>query len=173
MNKLVDKRVRINLSPFQRSPFMTEAFEMAATEQGWSPTEITLAVSQTKGLPLNEKYEVLQQYCMTYGDDVQCTQEDVQYMLHFLNHPTHYLCYKAIESWDEFDWSNYNSLKRKATSRVTRKFGLFCETVEEKDKYLLEKPPSVFYDTLEEALEAVPVGQEAVTNIYSLWVKEA
>jgi len=46
MNKLVDKQVRINLAPFKRSPFMLEAFKVAALDQAWSETEVALAINQ-------------------------------------------------------------------------------------------------------------------------------
>jgi len=109
---------------------------------------------------------------MTYGDNAFYIQEDVQFMLGFLNQYTHYLYEKPIGSWDAYDFSNFNSLKRKATSRVKRMFAHFSDSVKEEDKYTVETPPSIFYHTLEEALEAVPVGQETSTNIYALWIKE-
>lgn len=172
MNKLVDKQVRINLAPFKRSPFIIEAFEVAAIEQGWTETEIALAVSQTKGHSFDGKYEVLLNYCMTYRDDAVCTLEDVKYMLHFLGHHTHYLCTKPIASWDEYDESNYNSLKREATSCIKGVFAHFDESVEEKDKYEVTHKPTKYFETHEEALEAVPVGQESTINIYALWISQ-
>ena len=170
MNKLVDKRVRMNLAPFKRSPFMIEAFEVAAREQGWSETEVALAINQTKELSQGGKYAVLNQYCTTQGDDAECTQEDVHYMLQFLGCHSHYLNEKPISTWDEYDISNFNSLKRKATRSIKLVFAHFAESVEEKDKYVVTTPPTVFYTTLEEALEAVPVGQETSINIYPLWI---
>ncbi len=172
MNKLVDKRVRMNLSPFKRSPFLLEAFEEEARAQGWSETEVTLAINQTRGLSLDERYEILINYCLTYKDYADCSQEDVKYLLHFLGQHSHYLVEKAIESWDEYDFSNYNSLKRKATSRIKGVFAHFNKNVEEKDKYTTLHTPTKFYDTKEEALEAVRVGTESETNIYALWIQE-
>ena len=170
MNKLVDKQVQMNLAQFKRSPFMIEAFSMAAKEQGWTKTEIELAINQTNELSLDDKYVILANYCKTYGDDATCIQEDVKFMLYFLGQHSHYLCTKPIESWDEYDFSNYNSLKRKATSRIKGVFAHFNNNVEEKDKYNTEHTPTKFYDTKEEALEAVRVGTE--TNIYALWMQE-
>lgn len=169
MNKLVDKRVRMNLAPFKRSPFMIEAFEIAASEQGWSETEVALAISQTKDLSLDGKYTVLNQYCTTHGDDAPCTQEDVHYMLQFLGCHSHYLNEKPISSWDQYDTNNFNSLKRKATRSIKLVFAHFAESVEEKDKYEVTTP-AVLFDTLDEALEAVPVGQETSINIYPIWI---
>lgn len=170
MNTLVDKRVRMNLAPFKRSPFMLEAFSMAAEQQGWTKTEIELAINQTKELSLDDKYEVLNRYCMTFGDDFVCVQEDVQFMLQFLGCHSHYLNHKSISAWDEYDMSNFNSLKRKATRSIKRAFAHFDEGVEEKDKYELNHTPKKYFDTHEEALEAVPVGQESMINIYALWI---
>ncbi len=170
--KLVDKQVRINLYPFKRSPFMVEAFKTAAQEQGWEESEITLVANQTNGLSLDGKYEVLLRYCHDFAVESEFTQEDVLFMCDHLNNPTHYLAQKPIDDWDEYDWSNYRSLKRKATTRIRRVFALFTGSVKEKDKYVVETPPSIHYDTMEEALEAVPVGQESITNIYPLWIKE-
>ena len=171
MNKLVDKQVRMNLAPFKRSPFMLEAFSMAAKEQGWSKTEIEIAINQTNGLSLDEKYSTLQRYCMTYGEDALCTQEDVQFMLHFLGSYHNYLINKPVETWDEYDQSNFNSLKRKATSSIKAVFAHFDEHVDECNKYEEKHKPKVFYDTHEEALEAVPAGRESVINVYALWIK--
>ncbi len=172
MNKLVDKRVHINLYPFKRSPFMLEAFEVAAREQGWSDTDVTLVINQTKELSLDQKYDVLLRYTSHFGEDSKVIQEDVVFMLHHLGCYTHYLCTKPIASWDEYDFSNYHSLKRKATSSVKRVFGLFSDSVEECDKYIVYSPPSKYYETHEEALEAVPVGQEVNIKIYALWIQQ-
>lgn len=172
MIKIVDKQVDINLYPFRRSPFMTEAFSMAAKDQGWEKTEIELVVNQTKELSLDERYILLKRYCTTYGEDASFCQEDVCFMLLHLGHIGHYLGKKSIDDWDEYDWSNYNSLKLKATQRIRRVFGLFADNVDEKDKYDVDSPPSTYYNTKEEALEAVPAGQELLTNIYALWIEE-
>lgn len=172
MNKLVDKRVRINLAPFKRSPFMVEAFKAAAEDQGWTETEITLAINQTRELSLDEKYEVLNNYCLTFGNDAVCIQEDVQFMLQFLGCDTHYLNFKTVSDWDEYDLSNFDSLKRKATRSIKRVFAHYDSDVEEHEKYEVKYKPSKYFDTQEEALEAVPVGQETNINIYALWIQE-
>lgn len=151
---------------------MIEAFSVAAKEQDWSDTEIELAVNQTKDLSLDEKYEVLLEYCMSFGDESTFTQEDVQFMLSHLREETHYLWYKPILEWDEYDFSNFQSLKRQATKRIKRVYALFAESVAEKDKYQVTSPPQKHYDTEEEALEAVPAGRESEINIYALWVEE-
>lgn len=171
MNKLVDKQVRMNLAPFKRSPFMTKAFSMACKEQGWSKTEIELVLNQTRELSLDDKYAVLNQYCMTFGDDAICIQEDVQFMLHFLGCHTHYLNQKPVANWDEYDLSNFNSLKRKATRSIKMVFAHFTEKVEEHEKYEVKYKPTSYFDTHEEALEAVPVGKESTINIYPLWIQ--
>lgn len=170
MKTLVDKRVQINLYPFKDFPNLLEVFGLAAAEQGWSDSEITLVLSQTKGLTLDEKYSMLKQYCTTYGEDAVCIQEDVRFLLHFLGCRTHYLNDKPLHQWDEYDQSNFNSLKRKATRSIKAVFAHFDETVEEKDKYEAGHSPDEYYDTHEEALEAVPVGRESTINIYALWI---
>lgn len=170
MNKLVDKRVRMNLAPFKQSPYMIEAFEIAARDQGWSDTEVALAINQTKELSPDEKYDVLLNYCTTLTEDAQCTQEDVVYMLHFLGQYSHYLCTKPIESWDEYDYSNYNARKRKATSSIKGVFAHFPKNMKEENKYDAGYVPDRYFDTLEDALEAVPVGRETSITIYPLWI---
>lgn len=170
--KLVDKQVRINLYPFKQTPFLLEAFKVAAEEQGWDQGEITLVSNQTKGLSLEDRYEVLLRYCHAFAEESEFTQEDVCFMLMHLNCEGHYIGQKPIDDWDGYDWSNYRSLKRKATTRIRRVFALFSESVDEKDKYNVDSPPSVYYETKEEALEAVPAGRELETNIYPLWIKE-
>lgn len=170
--KLVDKQVRINLFPFKESPFLLEAFKVAAEEQGWEDSEITLVSNQTNGLTLEGKYEVLLRYCHAFAEESEFTQEDVCFMLMHLDCEGHYIGQKPIHDWDEYDWSNYRSLKRKATTRIRRVFALFVSSVREEDKYDVESPPSTFYETHEEALEAVPAGRESEINIYPLWIKE-
>lgn len=172
MNKLVDKRVRINLYPFKQTAYLLQAFQVAATTQDWSDTDIELVSNQIKGLSLDERFNLLNAYCLTYADDINSfSQVDVAFMLDHLGQHSHYLRNKPLNQWDEYDSSNYNSLKRKATSSIKRVFALFCDTVKEEDKYIVESPPKVFYDTLEEALEAVPCGQESLTNTFALWIK--
>lgn len=150
---------------------MLEAFAMACKEQGWTETEIALAINQTNGLSLDEKYSTLIQYTLTYGEDMVCIQEDVQYMLHFLGCYHNYLITKPVETWDSYDHSNFNSLKRKATRSIKAVFAHFDEHVEEHDKYNKKNKPSEYFDTMEEALEAVPVGSESTINIYALWIQ--
>lgn len=171
---LTDKRVRFNLHPFKDSPNMTEAFRMAATLHKWSRTDIELVMNQVKGLELSKKFEILLSYCLTYPEEITSMhQSDVVYMLDFLGQHVHYLKSKPLAEWDDYDASNYQSIRRKATARIRRVYAHFDETVSEEDKYLVDSPPTKFYDTLEEALEAVPVGQESITNIYSVWIKES
>lgn len=173
MNKLVDKRVRINLYPFKQTAYLLEAFQVAALTQKWSDTDIELVSNQIKGLSLDEKFNILNAYCHRFADDNNSlSQEDVIFMLHFLNQHTHYLCTKDIGTWDTYDWSNFNSLRQKATRSVKRVFALFSDSVQEENKYNVETPPSIFYETMEEALDAVPAGQESITNIYALWIKQ-
>lgn len=173
MRKLTDKKVRINLYPFKGSVDMIEAFRTAAVAQDWSKTDIELAVNQTKGLSQSEKFDVLVQYCYTFAQQSESmTQEDVVVLLSFLGKETYYLMHKKVDEWDEYDRSNFHSLERKATRRLKRVFALFDDSVDEKDKYTVQTPPSFFYETHEEALEAVPVGQESITNIFALWIQE-
>lgn len=172
MNKLVDKQVCINLYPFRRSPFMIEAFSVAARDQGWSETEIALAVNQTRELSLNDKYTILLGYCDSFGEESAICQEDVQFMLAHLNSETHYLWQKPLVAWDEYDWSNYQSLKRQATERIRRVFALFLSSVDEADKYQVFDPKQKNYTTEEEAIRAIPKGQDEDFNIYALWIRE-
>jgi len=170
MNQLVDKRVRINLYPFKQSAHLFSLFRLSAIKQGWTDDETALVANQINGLSLDERFEILNGYCHTYAEDMQSfTNEDVRYMLAFLGENIHYLGTRDIKFWDEYDWSNFNSLKRKATCSIKRVYGLYTESVPEELKYEVTTPPKKFYETLEEALEAVPAGQESTTNIYALW----
>ena len=172
MNKLVDKRVRINLYPFKQTAYLLQAFQVAATEQEWSDTDIELVSNQIKELSLDERFKILNAYCLTYADDIKSlSKSDIHYMLDHLGQHSHYLKDKLLSTWDEYDWSNYDSLKRKATSSIKRVFALFPELVQPDEKYFFESHPTIFYDTLEEALEAIPCGQESITNTYALWIK--
>ena len=170
MNKLVDKRVKMNFHPYKDSFQMFTAFSAIALSQGWTEDEISIVSKQINGLSLKGRFEILSGYCVTFAEDQESfTNKDVWFMLEFLGLETHYLGSKEISTWDEYDWSNFNSLKRKATRSIKRVYAHFTESVPEELKYEVTTPPKRFYDTLEEALDAVPVGQESTTNIYALW----
>lgn len=173
MNKLVDKSVRVNLHPHKGSPHMITVFHMAALRGGWSETEITLVVNQARELPMDGKFKVLNAYCHTYAEDiVSLHQNDVVYMLDFLGMYTHYLKDKDIEFWDEYDLSNYYSLKSKATRSIKRVFAVYSNSVEPQDKYDIDSLQSDFFDTLEEAQNAITKAQKSVTKIYTVWIKQ-
>ena len=84
---------------------------------------------------------------------------------------THYLGQTEIEKWDEYDWSNYMHLKRRATSSIKRVYGLYSQSVDPELKYEVTTPPAQFYDTYQEAEEAIPEHQKSYTKIYPLWIQ--
>ncbi|GEM_PF-5262386 len=171
MNKLVNKRVQMNLYPFRQSAHMLSAFQMAAFGQGWTADEIALVANQIRALPLKDRFEILNSYCSTYAEDIlSFTDEDIRFMLSFLQEETHYLFTKDVKKFDEYDWSTFNSLKRKATRSIKRVFAHFNESTTEEEKYSVKKTTNKFYDTLEEALDHVPAGQESNINIYPVWI---
>ncbi len=100
-------------------------------------------------------------------------QADVQFLLAHLNRETHYLHQKPLESWDEYDWSNYKSLERRATTSIKQVFALYSDAVEEKDKYNVDSPPTRFFDTIEEAEALLSEKSKRTTHIYQLWVQNS
>lgn len=105
---------------------------------------------------------------------VTFSQEDVNEFFVQSQNGFHYLRTKPVDVWDGYDRSNYLSLLSRAgvTQRV---FALFTSDVEEKDKYDLTSPPTVFYDTQEEAQETMDRLYEEGFNkwdslqIFPLW----
>lgn len=67
---------------------------------------------------------------------------------------THYLMQKPIAEWDEYDSSNNRALSHKA-GNPTPVFGIFDSSVNEEDKYIVTTPPLKFYNTEEQANNAL------------------
>ena len=89
-----------------------------------------------------------------------------------MNH--HYLRFKPIKEWDDYDVSNYYSIlfKRGKTRRV---FAIFTSDIKDEDKYAVTTQPSFFFDTKEEAEEEMERCYEQGENpsgslkVMSLW----
>lgn len=77
---------------------------------------------------------------------------EVNGVLEQLGLESHYLNSKAIAFWDEYDYSNYNSLKAKA-GKEQPMYGIFDADVKEEDKYFITTLPAKLYET-EELAEA-------------------
>ena len=62
----------------------------------------------------------------------------------------HYLASKPIETWDSYDFANYQNLLRKSGNGKLV-YAIFTADVAEKDKYMVTTKPNFFFDTKEEA----------------------
>jgi hypothetical protein len=102
-------------------------------------------------------------------------QVDIRFLLSQLGQETNYLYAKPCATWDEYDWSNYASLVRKAENLEVA-YGLYQNGIKESDKYEVTTKPK-YYRSYEEAwiiyaheFRSNPLTQ---TNIYMLWVKQS
>jgi len=90
------------------------------------------------------KWEVQLSKSITFSD------EEVDALFTRTNNQMHYLYTKPTSQWDGYDRSNYISLLAKAGFTI-QVYGIYSSSVKEKDKYIVDSPPKVFYDTKEEA----------------------
>lgn len=108
----------------------------------------------------------------------QLNQEEVNEFFNVLQMEYHYLMFKPVKEWDDYDVSNYYSIlfKRGKTRRV---FAIYTSDVKEEDKYVVSTQPSFFFDTREEAEEELERCYEQGLNkwdslqILSLWKIES
>ena len=102
--------------------------------------------------------DVLRYYLKDWNIEIEqnsaITAIEVYKTLEQLGLYTHYLMSKAIINWDEYDFSNYRSLSRKA-GKVTTVYGLYDIDVEKEDVERVESPPKRFYETHENATIAM------------------
>ena len=172
MNKLVDREIHLDLSPWKHTAYLLAAFQMKAVFEGWSDTEIDLVSNQIKFEKKEKQFEILSQYCNPeIQSEVALTMSDVFFLLAHLNMETHYLARKEIETWDEYDWANYMRLKRRATSSIKRVYGLYSGSIDPEFKYEVTTPSAHLYASFEEAEEAIPDEQKSYTKVYPLWIK--
>ncbi|GGG19943.1 hypothetical protein GCM10011344_20730 [Dokdonia pacifica] len=90
------------------------------------------------------KWQVQLSQSITFSD------EEVDILFARTNNQMHYLYMKPTSEWDNYDKNNYISLLYKAGFTI-QVYGIYSSSVKEEDKYILESPPKVFYDTKEEA----------------------
>ncbi|MDB4293482.1 hypothetical protein N9954_08755 [Maribacter sp.] len=83
---------------------------------------------------------------------VSYTQAEVDTFFTKTMNQAHYLRDKPIDTWDEYDKSNYRSLSIKmGTAR--RVYGIFTSNVRAEDAHDVTSPPEYLFDTKEEAEE--------------------
>lgn len=78
------------------------------------------------------------------------SDEEIDALFTRTNNEMHYLYTKPTSQWDEYDRSNYISLLTKAGFTI-EVYGIYSSSVKEEDKYTVDSPPKVFYDTKQEA----------------------
>jgi len=171
MKKLVDREIQLDPLPWKDTAYLLAAFQMKAVFEGWPDTDIELVSNQIKNEHVEDPYHILLMYCSPPVDNgVALTMSDVHFLLAHLSMETHYLGQKTIDSWDEYDWSNYMMLKRRATRSIKRVYGLFSANVEPEMKYAITKPPAYFFNSYQEAQESIPVEEKSLTRIYPVWI---
>lgn len=98
-------------------------------------------------------YEMEQERQKLY-EATKITPQRVYQTLEQLGIETHYLMEKLVIKWNEDDYANYRVLSQKAGNPVPV-FGIYDSSVREEDKYLVTTPPSTFYPTEQEAVQAL------------------
>ncbi|WP_299676286.1 hypothetical protein [uncultured Dokdonia sp.] len=87
---------------------------------------------------------------MKLSQPISFSDEEVDALFTKTNNQIHYLYMKPTSEWDSYDRNNYISLLYKAGFTI-QVYGIYSSSVKEEDKYIVESPPKVFYDTKEEA----------------------
>ena len=107
---------------------------------------------------INDDSHILKYHLELWNTEMETnkstTEKAVWNTLNQLRLPMHYLAFKDIADWDEYDSSNYTSLSLKA-GRVQRVFGLYDINVQPQDVESVDSPPRRFYETREEAQMAL------------------
>jgi hypothetical protein len=169
----IKKRVPLNPKEVKTPAVLRLAFYDRAIHSGWTGEELQQVKDFLVGKSFEEQMNIIEFYCQsTKSEQSNFVQADVQVLLAHLGKETHYLFNKGIEDWDEYDWSNYRSLEKKATSRIVRKYALYDTDVAEKDKYRVTSPPGYFFSSKEEAEGSLSEDTLATVNIYAVWISE-
>ena len=117
---------------------------------------------------------VIEQWKNSISAVPQLTQAEVNDFFEKLQKGYHYLVFKPVEEWDDYDVSNYYSILYKH-GKTRRVFAIYTSDVKEEDKYVVSTQPSFFFDTKEEAEEEQQRCYEQGLNkwdslqILSLW----
>lgn len=103
------------------------------------------------------------------------SQESVNDFFGRTQNEIHYLASKPVDTWDEYDTSNYQSLLIK-TGTTKRVYAIFTSDVLKEDVYAVTTKPSYFFDTKEEAQDEIEniIAEGKFTRdelvIHSLWL---
>jgi len=169
----IGKKVYLDLEKWRHSPFLLSTFKVYALSEGWTQGEVMKVSDYLKSKRFDEQLTILKQFCISpLKNEENISQADVLFLLAHLSMDGHYLGQKLIESWDEYDWSNYTSLQLKATSYLKRSFALFSKSVKEEDKYFVDSPPALFYASYEDAEKNLSHSSKENTHIYAIWIKK-
>lgn len=172
LQKMVDKIVHFDLEKWKESALILSAFEMQAKINGWTAIEIELVVNQAWYEEQEKVLEVLEIYCFKELENIEgLEKEDVFTLLEFLGINHHYLAEKPIDSWDEYDWSNLKSLKRKGTQALKYVHSIHPKTTKVEHKYELPALAIARFDTYQEAKDfIIKERMEEDATIYSHFI---
>lgn len=159
---LLNTNVQDEIHPFFDGFFLKEEliaiirFTFEANETALQDLE-TKTPSQLLALISDDVYILiyyLEQLKVTLFKDVVITNEIVWKMLEQLSQHTHYLASKDVAMWDEYDHANYRAMSHKA-GRIKRVYGLYDNTISQEDAERVTSLPKRFYDTEEQAKQAL------------------
>lgn len=113
MKRVIDKTVNLDLVGVNGNAFMIMGvFQKQARKEQWPQEDIDAVLSEAKSKDYNYLLATIANHCQVRDEGIN--REDVWEVLSQLGHHTHYLASKAITDWDEYDHSNYKSLRIKA-----------------------------------------------------------
>lgn len=105
------------------------------------------------------------------------SQKEVTLFFERTQNQNHYLAFKTVDDWDEYDTSNYKSLLIK-TGTTKRVYGIFTADVLAEDVYAVSTKPSFLFDTEKEAEQEIEqiilerkFSRDELT-IHSLWLMQ-
>lgn len=84
----------------------------------------------------------------------ELTQSQVSAFLEEFQLQLHYLFSKPVIDWDSYDTNNYYSILHKR-GKIHRVYAIYTADVKKADKYRVTTLPSLFFDTKDEAEEAL------------------
>ena len=101
---------------------------------------------------------------------IALSQASVLATLEQLGLYTHYLCYKSLDSWNEYDHANYQSLLKKA-GKLVGVYGIYDTSVSQEQVARVASIPKRYFDTHMLAREALE--QDDITDAHVLSVSVA
>lgn len=123
--------------------------EMPFDHRKYTKTQLLAFLSNADVL-----YYFLEQWYKEITQKKAITAIEVIRTLEQLGHQTHYLAFKAIQFWDAYDYSNYESLCKKA-GKVKTVYGIYDAHIKAEDVEQVTTHPKRFYESYQKAQDQI------------------